>query len=89
MNTFGSEDDPGYKNEGLNYMGAAISARIDEPGIGYGGITGYAISLTDPQGEYSAKVSTDYGKIVVESQTLKFPRYFHPEEVMVMKKASM
>ncbi len=66
-----NDDVPGYLNEGLNYMGATISTRIDEPDISYGGVTRGAISLTDLQGEYSAKVSTDYGKIVVESQTLQ------------------
>ena len=66
-----NDDVPGYLNEGLNYMGATISSRIDEPDISYGGVTRGAISLTDLQGEYSAKVSTDYGKIVVESQTLQ------------------
>ncbi|TFG70505.1 MAG: hypothetical protein E4H27_05910, partial [Anaerolineales bacterium] len=70
------DDEPGYTNQGLNYMGAAISARIDEPGIGSGGVTGGAISLTDPQDEYLAKVSTDYGKIVVGSQTLQVSAIF-------------
>ena len=70
------DDVPGYINEGLNYMGATVSARIDDPGISYGGVTRAAISLTDPQGEYSAKVSTDYGKIVVGNQTLKVSALF-------------
>jgi hypothetical protein len=70
------EDEPGYINQGLNYMSASITARIDEPDIGAGGVTRSAISLTDSQGEYIATVETDYGKIVNGNQTLQVSAEF-------------
>ncbi len=73
-----SDDEPGYLNQGLNYMSASISARIDEPGIGMGGVTRGAISFINAQGEYIAKVETDYGKIVNGSQTLQVSAEFPP-----------
>lgn len=65
------DDEPGYINQGLNYMSASISGRIDEPGINFGGVTRGAIDFTDSQNNYAAKVATDYGKIVNGSQTLQ------------------
>ena len=72
------DDEPGYINQGLNYMAAGISARIDEPDIGYSGATGSSISLIDLQGEYYAEVRTDYGKIVLGSETLQVSAQFPP-----------
>ncbi|MBE0698690.1 MAG: hypothetical protein IH586_17365, partial [Anaerolineaceae bacterium] len=72
------DDNDGYLHIGLNYMNASISARIDDPGINRSGVTRGAISLTGPQGEYSAKVNTDYGKIVVGSQTIQVSAKFPP-----------
>ncbi len=71
-----SDDEPGYLNQGLNYMSASISARIDEPGIGMGGVTRGAVSFINAQGEYSATVETDYGKIVTGSETLQVSAEF-------------
>ncbi len=64
------DDEPGYIHQGLNYMEADVYARIDEPEVGYSGVTRAAIYFTDPQGEHNAQVSTDYGKIAIGSQTL-------------------
>ena len=72
------DDDPGYLNQGLNYMGADISARIDEPDMGPGSTTRGAISFTDSEGEYLAIVKTDYGKIAIGSQTLRVSAKFPP-----------
>ncbi|NMB87061.1 MAG: hypothetical protein GYA17_01800, partial [Chloroflexi bacterium] len=57
------DDDPGYLHQGLNYMEANISARIDEPGIDFIGATRSSIVFIDSQGEDFAEVRTDYGKI--------------------------
>lgn len=70
------DDEPGYLNQGLNYMSAGVSARIDEPDIDYSGVTRSSISLTDLQGEYRAEVRTDYGKIVNGSETLQVSARF-------------
>lgn len=80
-----TDDDPGYIHQGLNYMSAQIYARIDEPDIGFGGVTRGAIDFTDSQNKYSAKVQTDYGKIVVGSQTLQVSAVFPPGNSYVDK----
>jgi hypothetical protein len=80
-----TDDDPGYTNQGLNYMSAIIYARIDEPDIGFGGGTGGAISFTDSQGKSNAKVQTDYGKIAIGSQTLQATAMFPPGNSYVDK----
>jgi len=65
------DDEPGYINQGLNYMSASIGARIDVPGMNFGGVTRSSIAFTDSENRYAAKVATDYGEIVNESQTLQ------------------
>lgn len=79
------DDDPGYINQGLNYMSAQISARIDEPDINWGGVTRGAISFIDSDGKYNASVHTDYGKIAIGSQTLKVSAMFPPGNSYVDK----
>jgi hypothetical protein len=64
------DDEPAYIHQGLNYVGADLYARIDEPGIDFIGATGSSIYFVDAQGEHLAQVKTDYGKIAIESQTL-------------------
>ena len=66
----------GYIHMGLNYVGAHISSSIDVPELKGGSATRAAISLKDENGEYSAKVSTDNGKTVVASTTLKVSAAF-------------
>lgn len=65
------DDDPGYINQGLNYMSASTTARIDEPGMNFGGVTRASIDFLDSENNYAAKVSTNYGEIVSGSQTLQ------------------
>lgn len=60
----------GYLHLGLNYVGAQISARIDVSEIAHGYGTGGSISFMNEDKEYMARVSTNYGKIDVESMTL-------------------
>lgn len=62
------DDAPGYTNLGLNYMGAAVRAWRDWMERN--------IDFKDSQGNYSAKVSTNYGKIAVGSQTLQVSAEF-------------
>ena len=66
----------GYIHMGLNYMSGNISAHIDEPDVGLNSVTRGAISLVDEDGKDYGSVSTDNGKIVVGSQTLKVKAVF-------------
>ncbi len=70
------DDEPGYINQGLNYMSASTSARIDVPGMNFGGVTRSSIDFTDSENRYAAKVATNYGEIVSGSQTLQVSTAF-------------
>lgn len=57
--------DDGYIHLGLNHVGDNVQARIDVPGMDYGGVTAGAVDLTDAAGEHSFGVGADSGSIVV------------------------
>lgn len=66
----------GYIHPGLNYVGVGISARLDDPGLGYGLVTRNQVYLKAVDGTASVSVGTDNGKIPVPMQTLTVSTVF-------------